>query len=133
MTSNRDAVRNHAGQQVCVRHLQLLIPLLQLLIQFLHLVHKLYSCILSFLHTPVVWISTQVDLHTNTLCIYRNNKYNHTLTSSGLYWVSACTNPIRMPLVCMVGRLSKIWAYVVTPFSVGGGFRSANGAFGTKP
>ena len=59
--------------------------------------------------------------------------YVYTLTSSGLNWASENTSPAERPAVCIVGRHSKICANVVTPFLVGGGCRSANGAFGTKP
>ena len=55
------------------------------------------------------------------------------LTSSGLNWANENTSPTDRPAVCIVGRHSKICANVVTPFSVGGGCHSANGAFGTNP
>ena len=65
--------------------------------------------------------------------IHRLNGYNHTLTSSGLNWAKANTSPMPRPAVNMLGKDSKMSVNVVTPFSVGGGCLSENGAFGAKP
>ena len=65
--------------------------------------------------------------------LYKDNCFNHTLTSSGLYWVRANATPILMLLVTILGKVSKMSANVVTPFLVGGGRRSDIGAFGIKP
>ena len=90
-----------------------------------------------WLHSELLANTSSLDIHPG-ISVYRNTLckgiiyMNHTLTSSGLNWASAYTNPIEIPVVRIVGKLSKIWANVVTPFSVGGGFRSSNGALGTK-
>ena len=88
------------------------------------------------LHPELLANTSSLDIHPGrSVCkhlVYRINSY-HTLTSSGLNWASVNTSPAERPLVNRVGKLSRMWANVVTPFSTGGGFRSANGAFGTKP
>ena len=55
------------------------------------------------------------------------------LTSSGLNWTSVNTNPLERPAMNTLGRLSKMVENVLTPFLVGGGFLSVNGAFGAYP